>query len=362
MKTQLKMFKLKDLPRALTFDDVLVKPSKTQIGSTAADVKTKISKNVEINIPIVSSPMDTVTEERLAIALAREGGIGIIHRNLTLEEEIRIVKKVKGLGLKIGAAIGPFDLKRAKALDKAEADVIMIDCSHGLKLDIIKSAKRIKSSIKTDLVVGSIATKEGARAYADFADGFRVGVGPGSICTMRIVTGVGVPQLTAIAEVAKVAKKHKIPIMADGGIRYSGDIAKAIAVGADSVMLGNLLAGTDEAPGEWVEIEGEKYKRYRGMGSRDAMAKGVVADRYDQEKLKKKISMGVSGLVVYRGSVKELVSQLVGGLKAAMGLVGAKDINQMPRKARLIRITGAGMRESHPHTLKAFVKEPSYQG
>ncbi len=356
------MLNLEKLTKYITFDDVLILPNLSDVGSKDADTKTKLSKNVVINIPLVSSPMDTVTEERLAIALAEEGGIGIIHRNMTVEREVEMVKNVKSKGLQVGAAIGPFDLERAQALNKAGADVVLIDVAHGTKLDIIESARAIKKAISCDLICGSIATREGAEAYADFADGLRVGIGPGSICTMRIVTGVGVPQLTAVSEVVSVARERGIPVMADGGIRTSGDIAKAIAVGADNIMVGNLLAGFEESPGEVVTMDGKRFKTYRGMGSRDAMESGPVSDRYEQEKMKKKISMGVSGVVPYRGEVKPHIYQLIGGLQGSMGLVGAHNIKEMQEKAQLIRITAAGTIESHPHTLQAFKAEDNYAG
>ena len=353
---------LKNLHLYLTFDDVLILPQFSDVGSKDGNIKTRVSKNVEIEIPIVSSPMDTVTEEAMAVAIAEEGGIGVIHRNMTAQNEAKQVKNVKAKNLQVIGSVGPFDLERSKMLEEAGADAILIEVAHGSKKDILESANKIKKEIKCDLICGSIATKEGAEIYAEIADGYRVGIGPGSICTMRIITGVGVPQLNAVSEVMSVAKKYGIPVIADGGIRSSGDIAKAIAVGADTVMLGNLLAGFDESPGELVEIDGKKYKSYRGMGSRDAMEKGPVSDRYEQEKIKKKISMGVSGMVAYKGSVKNQLYQLVGGLKASMGLVGAWNIKEMQEKAKLIRITNAGTSEGHPHTLVAFKLEDNYAG
>ena len=270
----------------------------------------------------------------------------------------------------VAAACGPFDLDRAMALDQAGADIISIDCAHAHNMNVVKFAETIKDNIDADLCMGNIATREAAEdLIAHGADGIKVGIGPGSICTTRIVAGIGVPQVTAIAEVADVASEAGVPVIADGGLRYSGDIAKAIGAGADVVMLGNLLAGTLEAPGDIVTMNGRKYKTYRGMGSIGAMTggSGGGADRYFQEvdkgthmKHSKLVAEGVEGVVPYKGTVAEVVFQLVGGLKSSMGYCGAKDIKTMKEVARFVRITASGIKESHPHELMITNESPNY--
>jgi IMP dehydrogenase len=350
-----------DLGEFLTYDDVLILPNFSSIGPYDGNVRTKVSKNVSINIPIVSSPMDTVTEAKMAIALAKLGGLGIVHRNMSLEAEVAIIEAVKHSGCTAGAAVGAFDHERALALEQAGCDVILIDAAHAMKLDIIESARELKKKLKCDLICGSIATEEGAQVYSEFADGLRVGVGPGSICTMRIVTGVGVPQLTAVSCVASIAQSKGVPVIADGGIRTSGDIAKSVAAGANCVMLGNLLAGLEESPGELVSIDGKTFKQYRGMGSSDVLNGCTASDRYEQDTNFEKISMGVSGLVPYQGALAGHINQLVGGLRAAMGLVGAADLKQMYEQSKFIKISSAAFRESHPHTLAQYKKESNYE-
>jgi IMP dehydrogenase len=436
--------------------------------------------------------MDTVTENEMAIALAQVGGLGVIHRNMTVEQQVAEVKKVKISGnltitdvvtitpdsslskvkhimeqeavsglpviendkvigivskrdikpinsssdkkvkdimtldvvtideatsasealdiayenkverlpvvrdeklvgivtirdilnhkkhpcasrdkkgkLLVAAAAGPFDLDRAIALDEAGADIIAIDCAHAHNMNVVKFAKTIKDNIEADLIMGNIATREAAEdLIAKGVDGLKVGIGPGSMCTTRIIAGVGVPQLTAISNVADVARDYDVPVIADGGLRYSGDIAKAMAAGADIVMAGNLLAGTYESPGDVVVMNGRKYKQYRGMGSMGAMTGGFGggADRYFQEikghmKHSKLVPEGVEGAVPYKGTVNEVVFQLVGGLKAAMGYCGAKDIETMKEKAKFVRITSSGIKESHPHDLLITNESPNY--
>lgn len=260
----------------------------------------------------------------------------------------------------VGAAVGPHDLDRARALDRAGVDVLVVDCAHSHKPDIRDDARTIKKSVKAELVIGNIATAAAARFLLPVADAFKVGVGPGSICTTRIVAGIGVPQLTAIVDVAAVAKQRSIPVIADGGIRFSGDIVKALAAGASTVMLGGLFAGTDEAPGKLVTIAGKKYKVYRGMGSQAAMEKGKSTDRYFQSGARKYVPEGVEGMVAYKGPLQEVVFQLLGGLRSGMGYVGARTIAELQHRSEFIRITDAGRRESHPHSLAAVKEAPNY--
>lgn len=485
--------KLNKAPEGYTFDDFLLLPSISNIEPKDVDTRSRVSRNYNLNIPIVSSAMDTVTESDMAIAMAQEGGLGVIHRNMTIKEQVAEVEKVKssedltirdvittspessiheaniimdmedvsGLpvvenGIIIGiisrrdikpiinsdaqkqvrefmteevvtisesttpeealdiaydnkverlpvvqnnrivgivtirdilerkkhpyavrdkdgrflvaAATGPFDLERAIALDNAGADIIAVDVAHAHKPSIIKSAKKMKDNIEADLLVGNIATREAAEALiTGEVDGLKVGIGPGSICTTRIIAGVGVPQLTAISSVADVAKDHDVPVIGDGGLRYSGDMAKAIAVGADSVMVGSLLAGTSESPGDVVIMNGRKFKQYRGMGSLGAMTGGSGAgtDRYFQEvkgpmKHAKLVPEGVEGVVPFKGPATEVIFQLMGGLKASMGYSGAINIKEMWEKARFVRITSSGMTESHPHDLLITNESPNY--
>ena len=479
-----------------TYDDFLLVPNASWIEAKDVETKVNLTKDIQLNIPIMSAAMDTVTEANLAIALAQEGGVGVIHRNITQEAQVEEVKKVKSaeditvrdvvtispessietvqdimenesvsglpvienekivgiiskrdvrpflksdskklvkdimtsdvvtikenisseealdiayenkverlpvvsedgdlvgiLTIKdilnqdqhpnaaldkngkylVAAACGPFDLDRAMALDEAGADIISIDCAHAHNMNVVKFAETIKDNIDADLCMGNIATREAAEdLIAHGADGLKVGIGPGSICTTRIVAGIGVPQVTAIADVADVASEAGIPVIADGGLRFSGDIAKAIGAGADVVMLGNLLAGTLEAPGDIVTMNGRKYKTYRGMGSIGAMTggSGGGADRYFQEvdkgthmKHSKLVAEGVEGVVPYKGTVAEVVFQLVGGLKSSMGYCGARDIQTMKEVARFVRITASGIKESHPHELMITNESPNY--
>ncbi len=485
--------KLKKAPEGFTFDDFLLIPSASSVEPKDVKTKTKVSRNIKINIPIISSAMDTVTEADMAITMAQEGGLGVIHRNMTISEQVEEVKKVKLSGdltirdvitirpdaslketseimdregisglpvvqneeiigiisrrdikpiinsgamrkvreimtenvvtisesttpeealdiayenkverlpvvknnlivgivtikdilerkkypnaardeegrFMVAAATGPFDLERAIALDKAGADIIAVDVAHAHKPDIIKSARRINKNINADLIMGNIATREAAEdIISGDVDGLKVGIGPGSICTTRIIAGVGVPQLTAISNVADLAKEYDIPVIGDGGLRYSGDLAKAIGVGADAVMLGSLLAGTYEAPGEVVIMNGRKYKQYRGMGSLGAMTGGAGAgtDRYFQEvkgpmKHAKLVPEGVEGVVPYKGATREILFQLIGGLKASMGYTGAGNVKEMQKRAKFVRITSSGITESHPHDLLITNESPNY--
>ncbi len=479
----------------LTFDDVLLVPSESSILPKDVSTQTRLTREITLNIPVVSAPMDTVTEARLAIALAREGGIGIVHRNLSVRDQVTEVDKVKrseagmivdpitlqpvnrlsealevmakyhisgipitdeygrlvgiltnrdirfeedvdqpiealmtreglvtvpvgttleqakeilhhhkveklpvvdehgylkGLitvkdiqkkirypdatkdshgRLRVGAAIGVGGdaFERAEALVGEGVDVLVVDTAHGHSAGVLGFVRELKRALNVQVIAGNVATAEGAAALIGAGvDALRVGVGPGSICTTRVVTGAGMPQVTAIVEAARVAAAAGVPVIADGGIQYSGDIAKAIGAGADSVMLGSLLAGVDESPGEIVFSQGERYKEYRGMGSVGAMkARGYSRDRYHQEDVdavSKLVPEGIEGRVSYKGPLANLVYQLVGGLRAGMGYVGAATIEEMKAKARFVRITGAGLRESHPHDIVITKEAPNYLG
>jgi len=481
----------KILSEALTFDDVLLLPARSNILPSEADVKTKLTENISLNIPLLSAAMDTVTESELAIALAREGGIGIIHKNMSAEEQVEQIDQVKRsesgmilnpvtLGpknrladamqmmnkfrisgipivsgekligiltnrdlrftteldqpienlmtkknlvttpvgtsledaesilqkhriekllvvddngrlkglitvkdiqkkkmfpnackdehgrLRVGAAVGvgQAGLDRAAKLIDAGVDVIVVDTAHGHSEGVINTVKALKKQFsKVELIAGNIGTGDAARDLIEAgADGLKVGIGPGSICTTRVVTGVGVPQIYAISEVAEVAAKHNIPVIADGGIKYSGDIPKAIAAGADTVMIGSLFAGTAESPGEVILLDGRSYKTVRGMGSLGAMAKGS-SDRYFQTGLAqdKLVPEGIEGRVPYRGPIQSSVFQLVGGLRSAMGYTGCQNIKELKEKARFIRISPAGLQESHPHDVIITKESPNYQ-
>lgn len=358
------------IKQALSFDDVLLVPQKSDILPRDTDVKTRLTRRVKLNIPIISSPMDTVTEHQMARVMAEQGGIGIIHKNMSIERQVDQVKKVKKAKIKVGAAIsvGNEQFERALQLAKADVDVLVIDTAHGHSDGVIRMIRRIKNDrhfAEIDLIAGNVVTADAAYdLILAGADAVKVGLGPGSICTTRIITGVGVPQITAIAEAVKGRRKAKkdIPIIADGGIKYSGDIAKALACGADSVMIGSLFAGANESPGAVVKINGKKYKKYRGMGSLEAMQKGSK-DRYGQKKVenKKLVPEGVCGLVPFSGSVSDIIYQLIGGLRSAMGYLGAKNIKEFQKRAQFVRISGAGLNESHPHGLSQIKTAVNYQ-
>ncbi len=475
--------------RALTFEDVLLVPKYSEILPKEVDIKTKLTRNITLNIPLVSAAMDTVTEHRAAIMMARLGGIGIIHKNMDIESQVREIRRVKksesgiiidpvsihadatlkealaimseyrisgvpvvdkdnkligiltnrdlrfetdyakkvellmtkmplitvkkgttlddaeaifktnkveklpvvdednhlaGLitikdlkkrqeypnankdnfgRLRVGAAIGVAQLDRAKALVAAGVDVLVLDSAHGHSKGIIDTVKLIKKELEVDIIAGNIATSEAAEALAEAGvDGIKVGIGPGSICTTRIVSGVGVPQISAIEECSAVGKKYGIPVIADGGIKYSGDFAKALAVGAQSVMIGSLLAGTDESPGEVITYQGRQYKTYRGMGSIGAMTKGS-SDRYFQEgtAAEKLVPEGIEGRVPHSGSIKDVLFQLIGGLRSSMGYVGARNIVDYQDKAEFVEITSAGLKESHVHDVIITHEAPNYR-
>jgi IMP dehydrogenase len=355
------------MKEALTFDDVLLVPQKSSISPSQVSTAVSLGKNLKLEIPLLSAAMDTVTESALAIALAQAGGLGIIHKNFTPEQQAAEVKKVKSQKLLCGAAVSVGDeaIGRAKILAAAGADAIVIDVAHGHYCKVAETIVALKKILPKNIVLigGNVAT---GQATLDLikagADAVKVGVGPGSICTTRIIAGIGMPQLTAVMDAVKAARKTKTPIIADGGIKYSGDIVKALAAGASAVMLGGLLAGTDEAPGKIAMIEGQKYKIYRGMGSIDAMKKGSK-DRYLQggKSDKELIAEGVVGYVPYKGSAEDVINQMIGGLRQGLGYCGAKDIANLAKKAKFIRISPAGLKESHPHSLNKVKEAPNYK-
>ncbi len=478
----------KIVAEGITFDDVLLIPAKSDFVPNQAETSTQLTDNIKINIPLVSAAMDTVTEAALAIALAQEGGIGIVHKNLTVEAQKREVAKVKrsengviidpvtlnpdqpvikarelmneqnvsgipvvegkklvgiltrrdlkflkdykveissvmtkdnlvigaenttleqakeilqkhkiekllltnangelaGLitmrdidrvqqypiaardqrgRLRVGAAVGVHDYQRIEALIKAEVDVIVVDTAHGHSQNVIETVKKIKNQYKIDVIAGNIATAKAAEELIKAGvNAVKVGIGPGAICTTRIISGVGMPQISAIIDVAKPASKHNIPVIADGGIRHSGDVTKAIAAGASSVMLGSLFAGLKESPGQLVIYKGRQFKEYRGMGSLGAMIKGS-ADRYGQKSStveNKLIPEGVEGRVPYRGTLSDFVYQLVGGLRAGMGYCGAQNIEELRKNAKFVRISSASVSESHPHDIQITKEAPNY--
>ena len=342
---------------SFTFDDVTLVPKYSSILPSEAVTSTKISHNLNLQIPLMSSAMDTVTESKMAIALSKSGGIGVIHRNLSIQKQIREVKKVKKNNFPIGAAIGvnPKDIEKVYKLLEAKVNLIVIDTAHGHTQKVLSMIKKIKKKFKkSTLCAGNIATGKAAKFLADAGvDIVKVGIGPGSICTTRLVTGIGVPQLSAILEIKKALKNYKTSIISDGGIKFSGDIAKAIAAGADAVMIGSLFSGTIESPGKTFKYKGKLYKNFRGMGSVGAMSVGS-ADRYYQEKFKntsKYVPEGVEGIVKFKGSVNKIIYNLIGGLKSSMGYLGAKTIKDLQKKGEFIKISKAGFYESMVHNV-----------
>jgi len=355
------------IKEALTFDDVTMAPKYSEVLPSEVDTSTKLSKNLILKIPLLSSAMDTVTESKMAIAIAKAGGIGVIHRNLDIKKQIQEIKKVKKQKLLVGAAVGagPLELKRAKAILNENIDLIVVDTAHGHSkkvAEIIKAIKKMKKK-KTTLCAGNIATAEGAKFLIKLGvDIVKVGIGPGSICTTRLVAGIGVPQLSAIIEVKKGVKNKKTKIISDGGIKYSGDIAKALSAGADAVMIGSLFAGSLETPGKLIKKNNKLYKSFRGMGSVGAMNKGS-ADRYFQTKQKdtsKYVPEGVEGFVKYKGNVKSIIYKLIGGLKSSMGYLGAKKITFLKNKPNFVKITKAGFYESMVHNVDEVKNESKY--
>ena len=351
------------IKEALTFDDVTLAPNYSEILPSETNTSTKLSKNLTLKIPLISSAMDTVTEGRMAIAIAEKGGIGVIHRNLSIKKQIDEIRKVKNKKFLVGAAVGASldEHKRAERILKENLDLIVVDTAHGHTKkvsDIIKKIIKIKPKTTT-LCAGNIATAEAAKFLIKHGvDIIKVGIGPGSICTTRLVAGIGVPQLSAIINVKKGIGNSKTSIIADGGIKFSGDIAKAFAAGADAVMIGSLFAGTDQAPGKVIKKNGKLFKSFRGMGSIGAMNKGS-ADRYFQTKQKntsKYVPEGVEGYVIYKGKVDKIIYQLVGGLKSSMGYLGSKKIIDLRKKPKFFKITKAGFYESMVHNIDEVKK------
>lgn len=353
---------LKDriMQEGVTFDDVLLVPAYSEVLPREVSLKGRFSRNVTLDIPFASAAMDTVTEGPMAAAMAQKGGIGVIHKNMSAQRQAQEVASVKAQGLKVAAGVGITAdvLDRVKALVEAGVDAVVLDSAHGHSKGVMDALKAVKKTFpKLNVVVGNIATAAAAKdLIAAGADGLKVGIGPGSICTTRIVAGVGMPQLTAIADVAEVA--GDIPVIADGGLRYSGDVVKALAAGASCVMCGSMFAGTDEAPGDVVEVDGVKMKGYRGMGSIDAMEAGS-ADRYFQKGAKKLVPEGVVARVPYKGSVADVLFQLEGGLRSGMGYCGAPDLDALHR-ARFVKISPATVKENHPHDVSIAKKAPNY--
>ncbi len=355
------------IKEALTFDDVTLAPNYSEVLPSEVDTSIKLSENLKLRIPILTSAMDTVTESRMAIAIAKAGGIGVIHRNLNIKDQISEIKKVKKQKLLVGAAVGagPNEQKRAEQIIKEGVDLIVVDTAHGHTKkvgEIIRFIKKQKTK-KVTLCAGNIATAEAAKYLLNLGvDIIKVGIGPGSICTTRLVAGIGVPQLSAILAVRNGLKNKKAKIISDGGIKYSGDLAKAFAAGADAVMIGSLFAGTDETPGKLITKNGKKLKSFRGMGSVGAMNKGS-ADRYFQKKQKdtsKYVPEGVEGYVKYKGKVDSVIYKLVGGLKSSMGYLGAKQIKNLRDKPRFVKITKAGFYESMVHNVDQIKDDRKY--
>ncbi len=356
------------IKESLTFDDVLLLPQYSNVLPSQTDLTLKLTKSITLKVPFLSSAMDTVTESKMAIAMATAGGIGIIHRNLNIKSQVKEVIKVKKKKLLVGAAVGTNfeDLDRAKSLIDSNCDLIVIDTAHGHSQKVLNILSKLKKINKgtIPICVGNIATGEAAnKLYNEGADIIKVGIGPGSICTTRMVAGIGVPQISAIMDVKKSLKKKKIKIISDGGIKFSGDIAKALAAGADAIMMGSIFAGTDESPGKKFKHKGKIFKHYRGMGSIGAMSSGS-AGRYFQKDFKDKskyVPEGVEGRVEYKGNVSKIIYQLQGGLRSSMGYIGAKKLEEISKSAKFIKITKAGFYESMVHSVEITQKTINYK-
>lgn len=372
----------KVMKEGYTFDDLMLVPAYSTVVPANVILHTRLTPKIELKIPVVSAAMDTVTEETMAIALAQAGGLGFIHKNLRIDVQAAMVKRVKETAvinpdeaavdaqgrLLVGAAVGVSDrnLQRVKALIEAGVDIIAVDSAHGHSEGIIETVRVIHRHFPDlDLVGGNIVTAEAAIALAEAgANVVKVGVGPGSICTTRVVSGVGVPQLTAVNDVYEAMKGRGVGVIADGGIKFSGDIVKALGSGGDVVMLGGLLAGCTETPGEVIEVYGKKVKTYVGMGSLSAMQRGS-SDRYfqgGQTELKKLVPEGIEATVPYKGPMHDVIYQMMGGLRSGMGYCGCKTITELKENARFVKITNAGLMESHPHGVDNVKEAPNYRG
>lgn len=365
-----------------TFDDLMLIPAYSTVVPANVDLKTALSDKINLKVPLLSAAMDTVTEATMAIALASAGGLGIVHKNLSIKAQAAMIEAVKKTSvsepdkasldasgrLLVGAAVGVSaeTMERVKALVAAEVDVIAVDSAHGHSKGVLETIKKIHTAFPSlTLIGGNIVTGAAALALIDAgASIVKVGVGPGSICTTRVVAGVGVPQITAINDVYQVTKDRNVAIIADGGIKFSGDIVKALAAGADAVMLGGLLAGCEETPGEVVEVYGKKVKSYVGMGSLSAMQRGS-SDRYfqgGQKELNKLVPEGIEATVPYKGPIADVIYQMMGGLRSGMGYVGCENISRLKTDAQFVKITNAGLNESHPHDVDNVQEAPNYRG
>ena len=355
------------IKESLTFDDVLLLPRYSNVLPSDTNISLNLTKKITLKAPFLSSAMDTVTESRMAIAIAKSGGLGVIHRNLSIKDQTKEIIKVKSKNLLVGAAVGTNkeDLLRSKSLIDNGCDLIVVDTAHGHSEKVLKILSKLKKiNGKIPICVGNIATGEAAKKlYNSGADIIKVGIGPGSICTTRMVAGIGVPQISAVMDVKKALKKKNVKIISDGGIKFSGDIAKALAAGADAIMMGSIFAGTDESPGKKFKYKGKLYKQYRGMGSIGAMSSGS-ANRYFQKNFKDKskfVPEGVEGRVIYKGSVSKIIYQLKGGLRSSMGYIGAKNLNQIIKNAEFIKITKAGFYESMVHSVEMTEKTINFK-
>ncbi|AAF39297.1 guanosine monophosphate reductase [Chlamydia muridarum str. Nigg] len=351
---------------ALTFDDVLLVPQYSEVLPQDACLTSSVSESLSLTIPILSAAMDSVTELSMATAMSVAGGLGIVHKNMDVNAQVAIVKQIKSQSTSsvIGGAvgIGQQGLERAEALVEAGIDTLVVDTAHGHSKLVLDTAFTIKKNYPVTLIVGNIVSKAAALCLAEIGvDAVKVGIGPGSICTTRIVSGVGLPQLTAIMDVAEALHDSSVRIIADGGMRYSGDIVKALAAGAHCVMLGSMLAGTDEAPGEIVQINEHSYKMYRGMGSLGAMKKGSAERYFQKNNAKKFVPEGVEGLVPYKGSLHDVLYQILGGIRSGMGYLGAHNLEELRQNAVFSRITHSGRSESHIHNLQYIQHAPNYQ-
>lgn len=370
---------MKTILKKYSYDDVLLVPRKSSVTPKKADISSYLTEKIKLRCPIISSPMDTVTESKMAIKMAQLGAAGIIHKNMPYEDQVKEIKLVKAeaplegatlgldgklfVGISVSHSIKDEDIEKLIA---AGADAFCLDSAHGHSANIINKAKHIKESYpQVELIAGNVATVEGARALAKAGvDAIRVGVGPGAICTTRVVTGIGVPQLSAVMDAVEGVKGTKTKIIADGGLKTSGDMAKALAAGAHTVMIGSMAAGTDEAPGDRIFINDKPFKMYRGMGSIGAMKRGS-GDRYGQDGIKeaeKMVPEGVEGLIKYKGHIEDAIMQYIGGIKASFGYVGAPTIRDYWERAVFVEITAAGLNESHPHSLDSFETTANYGG